>query len=64
MNESEPDQAETVLIDRLDGTVAEMAYITISVRVPAGLRHDGHVAQEIALAAQEFANETYTGGSS
>jgi hypothetical protein len=40
----------------------EPAYIPIEVRVPAGLRHDPGVAAEIALAAQEYANETYGRG--
>jgi hypothetical protein len=35
------------------------ALIAIEVRVPVDLRHDPHVASEIALAAQEYANETY-----
>jgi hypothetical protein len=35
------------------------AMIPVEVRVPADLRHDQAVAGEIALAAQEYANETY-----
>jgi len=35
------------------------AYITIQVRVPDDLRHDETVKADIALAAQEYANETY-----
>jgi len=45
-----------------DGTprlTARHAYITIAVRVPAGLRHDQGTARDIALAAQEYASETY-----
>lgn len=40
----------------------EPAYIPIEVRVPADLRHDPGVAADIALAAQEHANETYGRG--
>ncbi len=35
------------------------AMIAIETRVPVDLRHDERVAGEIALAAQEFANENY-----
>jgi hypothetical protein len=35
------------------------AMIPIEIRVPADLRHDQDVAGDIALAAQEYANENY-----
>jgi hypothetical protein len=41
------------------GQPTRYAMIPIEVRVPVDLRHDQDVAAEIALAAQEFANEEY-----
>src|SRR5690348_13331886 len=41
------------------GQPTRYAMILIEVRVPVDLRHDQDVAADIAVAAQECANETY-----